>query len=148
MTTYHLGRHLQPNHDPRSLDHPAEVAPLVSVRHQHHGPVLDQGQLGSCTGNATAQALNTDPLMPDGRRLLTEQDAVAIYSWATHHDLRTAILTWFERTTTADAGKPVSAGSPHRVRGHHHPHRPSRPRDPSRRRVAQQFCPSGWRLTV
>ena len=86
MTTYHLGRHLQPNHDPRSLDHPAEVAPLVSVRHQHHGPVLDQGQLGSCTGNATAQALNTDPLMPDGRRLLTEQDAVAIYSWATHHD--------------------------------------------------------------
>ena len=81
-----LGRHLEPNHDPRSLAFPAATAPLVTTQHAHHGPVLDQGQLGSCTGNATAQALNTDPLKPAARRLLTEADAVAIYSWATHHD--------------------------------------------------------------
>ena len=90
MTTrpmHPLGRHLEPNHDPMSLQYPAERASaLKTVLHQHNGPVLDQGQLGSCTGNAAAQALNTDPLMPHGRRLLTEQDAIGIYSWATAHD--------------------------------------------------------------
>jgi hypothetical protein len=81
-----LGRHLDPVHDPRSRAFPATVAPLVSVRHAHHGPVLDQGTLSSCTGNAAAQALNHEPLLVKGRRLLTEADAVAIYSWATSHD--------------------------------------------------------------
>ena len=85
--TYGLGRHLEPNHDEQSRQYPAaRAAQLVTVQHTHHGPVLDQGQLGSCTGNATAQALNTDPLLRAGRRLLTEADAIAIYSWATHHD--------------------------------------------------------------
>ena len=81
---YGLGRTI--NHDPRSKMFPAPTAALRTVHHQHHGPILDQGQLGSCTGNAMAQALNTGPLLPDGRRLLNEQDAVGIYSWATHHD--------------------------------------------------------------
>jgi len=84
--TYALGRHLEPNHDPASRAFPAAVAPLVTTLHAHRGPVLDQGQLGSCTGNAVSQALNTDPLRPAERRLLTEADAVGIYTWATHHD--------------------------------------------------------------
>lgn len=84
--TYVLGRHLDASHDYRSRMFPAGTAPLVTTMHTHHGPVLDQGQLGSCTGNAASQALNTDPLLLAGRRLLTEADAIAIYSWATHHD--------------------------------------------------------------
>lgn len=81
---YGLGRTVW--HDEASRQFPAATAPLVTVQHVHRGPVLDQGQLGSCTGNAISQALNTGPLLPAGRRLLTEQDAVGIYSWATHHD--------------------------------------------------------------
>lgn len=84
--TYTLGRHLTPTHDEASRAFPAATAPLVTTMHAHHGGVLDQGNLGSCTGNAAAQALNTDPLLPAGRRLLTEADAIGIYSWATHHD--------------------------------------------------------------
>ena len=83
---YGLGRHLAPAHDPRSRAFPAATAALRTVVHQHEGPVLDQGSVGSCTGNATAQALNTAPLLPPGRRLLAEADAIGIYSWATHHD--------------------------------------------------------------
>ncbi len=43
---------------------------------------LDQGALGSCTGNAVAHALSTDPF----RLSLVESDAVAIYSLATQLD--------------------------------------------------------------
>lgn len=82
---YRLGRHL--HHDERSRAFPAALAPaLRSVTHQHHGPVLNQGNLGSCTGNALCQALNTGPLAAgrgDTRPLLTEADAVRIYSEAT-----------------------------------------------------------------
>lgn len=81
---FRLARHVE--HDEASRQFPAETAPLQSVKWEHAGPVLDQGQLGSCTGNAASDALNTKPLWDGKRRLLTEQDAVAIYSWATHHD--------------------------------------------------------------
>lgn len=78
-----LGRNV--NHDPRSLAFPAAVsaAPRKPVLHRHYGPVLDQGQLGSCTGNAMAQALNTAPFHKSRAKLLTEADAVSIYSAAT-----------------------------------------------------------------
>lgn len=55
--TYSLGRIVQ--HDPRSLAFVAATAPLKTVTHRLSGQVLDQGNLGSCTGNAMAQALNT-----------------------------------------------------------------------------------------
>lgn len=51
-----------------------------------HSYVAEGIGVHNCTGNACAQALNCDPLLPAGRRLLTEADATAIYSWATHHD--------------------------------------------------------------
>lgn len=56
-----LGRHV--HHDPRSLRYlaPARLD-LTSVRHQRYIPVFDQGQLGSCTGNAAAGCLGTGPL--------------------------------------------------------------------------------------
>jgi C1A family cysteine protease len=81
MTQYALGRVVQ--HDPRSLAFPAALASaLKTVTHRHYGPVLDQGQVGSCTGNAAAQSLNTVPLR-HGRRLLTEIDAQDLYHEAT-----------------------------------------------------------------
>jgi hypothetical protein len=58
-----LGRHIE--HDPRSLDYQAELAPLVrDVLHKAHGLPLDQGDLGSCTANALCGAQNCDPNYP------------------------------------------------------------------------------------
>ena len=73
------------DHDPRSKSFAAAQAPVKrSVLWGHHAPVLDQGAVGSCTGNATAQLINTDPFAhcrPKG--YLTEADAVGIDSLAT-----------------------------------------------------------------
>ena len=83
---YSFGRVV--DHDPRSREFPTRSAVAQrSVLHGHHGPVLDQGSLGSCTGNATAQLINTDffaSSRPHG--YLTEIDAVKIYSLATKLD--------------------------------------------------------------
>lgn len=80
---FRLARHVE--HDFRSRDFPAETAPLRSVNYEP-GPVLDQGQIGSCTGNALADCLNTKALHKDGAPYLDEKAAVSIYSWATYHD--------------------------------------------------------------
>ncbi len=81
-----LGRYVE--HDERSRKFSAARASTQrSVLWGHHAPVLDQGDLGSCTGNATAQLINTDYFAgarPDG--YLDEDDAVRIYSLATHLD--------------------------------------------------------------
>lgn len=45
---------------------------------------LDQGNLGSCTGNAVAQAISTKPFLG----FLTEDDAKKIYSGATFLDVK------------------------------------------------------------
>lgn len=79
-----LGRHVE--HDPRSRAFPVavdEAAPLVKKLWRRYGSVLDQGQLGSCTGNAMAGALNTLPIRKTGAKALTEKDAVSIYEAAT-----------------------------------------------------------------
>lgn len=81
---FQLGRVVQ--HDPRSLSFPARGdLPVKAKTWRHYGPVLDQGQVGSCTGNAMAQAINTSPLHV-ARRNLTEQDALALYERATQLD--------------------------------------------------------------
>jgi hypothetical protein len=88
-----LGRHL--NHDPRSLRYlvntPART--LNSVEHERIIPVLDQGDLGSCTGNAAVGALGTQPLYdaltahgPAVTNSLNEALAQDIYSEATNLD--------------------------------------------------------------
>jgi len=46
---------------------------------------FDQGALGSCTGNAMAGVLMTDPIWVPGRNL-TEVDAVKLYKAATKLD--------------------------------------------------------------
>ena len=85
-----LGRHV--NHDPRSLSFRIPFQParaLTSVRHVRRIPVLDQGDLGSCTGNAAVGAVGTDPLytaLGATHPSLDEALAVKIYSRATQID--------------------------------------------------------------
>ena len=80
-----LGRLVQ--HDPRSRLYQAPLAPTQrSVLWGHHAPILDQGQLGSCTGNALAQALNCDYFAQCRTHYLTEADALKLYSAATQLD--------------------------------------------------------------
>jgi hypothetical protein len=85
MTTHGLGRRV--NHDPRSRGF---LAPRAThhrpVLHRTYGPVLDQGNLGSCVGNAAAHALNTAGSHRVPSKLLREPDAVEIYAAATRVD--------------------------------------------------------------
>lgn len=88
-----LGRHV--HHDSRSLDYeflPRRVKPKQKNTFWDSAIApLNQGDLGSCTGNATAQWLNTN--FANGVRKLTnkgkaftEKDAVKIYSLGTTLD--------------------------------------------------------------
>lgn len=86
-----LGRHV--NHDPRSRAY--AVAPtattLAAVRYSAFIDVLDQGQLGSCTGNAGVAAAYRAPFAKLGATTWplyapTEAGAVALYSMATKLD--------------------------------------------------------------
>lgn len=92
-----LGRHV--HHDPRSLAYQVtavtDPSVLTSVRHERGVPVLDQGSLGSCTGNAAEGCLGSSPFLaaiPDGPSRpgadtdVDEQQAVALYSAATRLD--------------------------------------------------------------
>lgn len=79
VTSKPLGRHVR--HDPRSKAFPFHAVPttsLKSIRHTRHVPVFDQGQVGSCTGNAGAGALSTSPFV----HRFTEHRALELYSAA------------------------------------------------------------------
>ncbi len=89
-----LGRLVE--HDERSRRYAfnATKATLTSVHHERRVPVLDQGQLGSCTGNAMTGLLGTVPFfatLPTSALSATdaaadEQVAVGLYSDATKLD--------------------------------------------------------------
>jgi hypothetical protein len=92
-----LGRHVK--HDPRSLRYqvtPRSLGTLKSVRHTRRIPVLDQGDLGSCTGNAAEGVLGTSPFFeaipegaparPTGDAEMDEGQAINLYSSATQLD--------------------------------------------------------------
>jgi len=85
-----LGRHVL--HDERSKQYAVEArstSTLRSVRHQRHVPIFDQGDLGSCTGNAALGALGTgslyDSVSSKGINF-SEDTAISIYSAATRLD--------------------------------------------------------------
>ncbi len=85
-----LGRHVR--RDSRSLAYPyqARRAPrdLSDQLWARHIPILDQGDLGSCTGNAETGNLGCDPFystLPAGTEL-NEDFAVGLYSLATKLD--------------------------------------------------------------
>lgn len=76
-----LGRHVL--HDPRSWAYPAAMsATLTSVRHERIVPIFNQGELGSCTGNAAVGCISTRPFEHKG----DEKEAIDVYSAATHLD--------------------------------------------------------------
>ena len=92
-----LGRHVR--HDPRSLRYlfpERDPATLTSVRHERAIPVLNQGNLGSCTGNAAEGCVGSQPFYatipgtvpsrPTGNAVADEDQAVALYSAATKLD--------------------------------------------------------------
>jgi hypothetical protein len=86
-----LGRHV--HHDSRSLLYPWQESgqPLKDTLLARHVPILDQGDVGSCTGNAETGALGTDPLYAPlagrtGGVTLTESTALALYSAAENID--------------------------------------------------------------
>jgi len=78
-----LGRHVE--HNPQSRAYSVGTAAVKTVTYRRHGKPFDQGDLGSCTGNAMAAVLMTEPLWVPGRNL-TEDDAVALYKAATRLD--------------------------------------------------------------
>jgi hypothetical protein len=80
-----LGRVVR--HDSRNRLYPwqRQDRQLTSQLWTRHIPILDQGQLGSCTGNAEVGALGCDPdfgALPPSPPLLNEDLAVALYSAA------------------------------------------------------------------
>lgn len=76
-----LGRNVL--HDPRSWAFPAPMASqLKAVEHKRLVPIFDQGDLGSCTGNAAVGCVSTAPFGLLGN----EQLAVEVYSEATRID--------------------------------------------------------------
>lgn len=89
-----LGRHVV--HDSRSLRFRAparDPRKLASVRHHIHVPIMDQGDIGSCTGHAGVATLGSDAFWPAATGLLQDLDAVAasaiavgLYSEATRLD--------------------------------------------------------------
>lgn len=123
----HLGRHVE--HDPRSLAFAHGVLPtsaIKSVSWTRRIPILDQGDLGSCTGNAATGALGTDSagrtaatsvtitaagaaashgLFAPGARQLDETFAVALYGLATILD---GISGQYPPTDTGSTGVGVA----------------------------------------
>jgi hypothetical protein len=86
-----LGRHVA--HDSRSLRYLAprrDPRKLASVRHHVNIPILDQGNLGSCTGHAGTNVLAGDAFWQAGRDAIGTSDphlyAVGVYSDATSVD--------------------------------------------------------------
>jgi hypothetical protein len=84
-----LGRNI--HHDPESRRYRvARQAEPTTATHRRMIPILDQGNLGSCTGNATVGCLGSEPfydtLSPDQQNHLNEDKAVEIYSLATQLD--------------------------------------------------------------
>lgn len=87
-----LGRHV--NHDPRSRRYSVGVptVAITSVHHERHVPIFDQGNVGSCTGNAaigcmgTGQFFATVDANEQAVYPLTEGGAVLVYGAATAID--------------------------------------------------------------
>lgn len=81
FSNHPLGRVV--NHDARSLAYlVAETTTPTSASWSRRVPVLDQGNIGSCTGNATVGVLGTDPFYSTVKIALDESEALAIYSAA------------------------------------------------------------------
>jgi hypothetical protein len=85
MPNMFLGRIQE--HDPASKGFSAALSPaLKTTMWLYHGQVLDQGQIGSCTGNAAVEVLMSGPYYNVLKKIFVESDALTIYEMATHID--------------------------------------------------------------
>lgn len=99
LAPYSFGRYI--HRDSRSLDYQVQTShalckwwpwyrpkpkPVMSVEWEPVIEALDQGELGSCTGNAAAHALATPAVNHEAIDFVSEDIAVSIYSSATHID--------------------------------------------------------------
>lgn len=79
-----LGRHILHDSESRRYVFDTTGLEISSVAHPRHIPILDQGQVGSCTGNAGIGNLGSDPMYADGQVLgkytLNEPGALHLYS--------------------------------------------------------------------
>lgn len=79
-----LGRHVDTRLRQLARPYAGRRKPVVSVAWERNIPILDQGGVGACTGNAMAGALGTGPLfaaLPAGT-VLDENEALKLYSEA------------------------------------------------------------------
>lgn len=84
ISTALLGRKVE--HDPRSRKFPAPTEDSVhTVLWRNNGPRLNQW-VGSCTGHASADALNTKPYHKPRAKYFTDEDAMRWYTRATQLD--------------------------------------------------------------
>jgi hypothetical protein len=81
-----LGRAREHDERSRSFAVAEDAAAIRSVSWTRRAPIFDQGNLGSCTGNAMAGAIGTDSAGREGSALMHENDAVGLYEEATHLD--------------------------------------------------------------
>lgn len=81
-----LGRHLE--HDPRSLAYVVPEGKPQTTTWKRIAPILDQGNLGSCVGNAMTGLLGSDVLYDTVPKSISldEAFAVKLYSLATQLD--------------------------------------------------------------
>jgi len=82
-----LGRHIEHDEASRNFAWEKQGNPIHSIVHKRHGSLFNQGQVGSCTGNAGAGACNTEPLFEEEHHtILREAEALGIYEEATRTD--------------------------------------------------------------
>lgn len=86
-----LRRHIHHDSESRRYAFNTSGLSIVSAKHERKIPVLDQGQLGSCTGNAGIGCLGTDPFYATigegGNTYAFDEDgAVLLYGDATKLD--------------------------------------------------------------
>lgn len=79
-----LGRHVMHDSESRKFEFPTEQLPIISKVWSRSIPILDQGNVGSCTGNAGIGDLGSDPMFstfPFGSKYtLDEAGALKLYS--------------------------------------------------------------------
>jgi hypothetical protein len=97
-----LGRNLR--HDSRSLAFPflSSGAAPVAVQHARRVPIFDQGQLGSCTGNAAVGCIASDPFYATETDKLVRGGPAVMGVWSAHEWTEAGALSVYSDATQLD----------------------------------------------
>ncbi len=82
-----LGRHIE--HDDRSWNYKLDTSKveIVDVEHKRFIPILNQGQVGACTGFAGIGGVNTDPFIKNDNSYYTADDSGALKLYSDNEKL-------------------------------------------------------------